>query len=170
VRGKWILDNLIGTPPPPPPPDVPPFPEESAGVPQTVRARMELHRASPACAGCHKVMDPLGLALEHFDAVGAWRSEESGTPIDASGQLADGTRVDGAVALRDALLKRPDVLVGTMTEKLLTYALGRGLDHHDMPAVRAIVRAAARDDYRFSALVSGVVTSVPFGMRRAGER
>ncbi len=170
VRGKWILDNLIGTPPPPPPPDVPPFPDESAGgVPQTVRARMEVHRASPACAGCHKVMDPLGLALENFDAVGAWRSEESGVRIDASGELADGTRVDGAVALREALLTRPEVLVGTMTEKLLTYALGRGLEHHDLPAVRAIVREAAREDYRFSALVGGVVSSVPFRMRTAGE-
>jgi hypothetical protein len=169
VRGKWILENLLGTPPPPPPGDVPPFPEETPGAPQSVRARMEVHRASPACASCHRVMDPLGLALENFDAVGAWRFEDAGSPIDATGQLADGTRVDGAVALRQALLQRPEVIVGTMAEKLLTYALGRGLDHHDMPAVRAIVRAAAKDGYRFSALVRGVTTSVPFQMSTTGD-
>ena len=169
VRGKWILENLLGTPPPPPPAEVPAFPEAAPDAPKSVRARMETHRASPACASCHKVMDPLGLALENFDAVGAWRSDDAGAPVDATGQLADGTRVDGAVALRDALMKRPDVIVGTMTEKLLTYALGRGLDHHDMPAVRAIVRSASRDGYRFSALVRGITASVPFQMRTAGE-
>jgi mono/diheme cytochrome c family protein len=168
VRGKWILDNIVGMPPEPPPAEVPAFPEPSPGA-QSVRARMESHRASPQCAGCHKVMDPLGLALENFDAVGAWRSEDGGSPIDASGQLADGTKVDGVVALRQALLKRPGVLVGTMTEKLLTYGLGRGLESYDMPAVRSIVRTAARDDYRFSALVRAIVNSVPFQMRTAGE-
>ncbi|HEY1302255.1 MAG TPA: DUF1592 domain-containing protein [Vicinamibacterales bacterium] len=167
VRGKWILDNVTGTPPPPPPAVVPPFPEEKPGVPSTVRARMELHRSSPTCAGCHKVMDPLGLALENFDAVGAWRTRESGVPIDASGELTDGSRIDGVSALRDALLKRPEVLVGTTTEKLMTYALGRGLESYDMPAVRAIVRTAARDEYRFSSIVRGIVTSVPFQMREA---
>jgi hypothetical protein len=167
VRGKWILDNLLGTPPPPAPAVVPPFPEEVPGVPTTVRARMEQHRSNPACAGCHKVMDPLGLALENFDAVGAWRTRESGIAIDASGVLTDGTKIDGVAALRDALVKRPDVLVGTMTEKLMTYALGRTLEHQDMPAVRTIVRSAARDDYRFSSLVRGIVRSVPFQMRSA---
>jgi hypothetical protein len=167
VRGKWILDNLLGTPPPPAPAVVPPFPEEQPGVPTTVRARMEQHRSNPACAGCHRVMDPLGLALENFDAVGAWRTRESGIAIDASGVLTDGTKIDGVAALRDALVKRPDVLVGTMTEKLMTYALGRTLEHQDMPAVRAIVRSAARDDYRFSSLVRGIVSSVPFQMRSA---
>jgi hypothetical protein len=167
VRGKWILDNLLGTPPPPAPAIVPPFPEEVPGAPSTVRARMEQHRANPACAGCHKVMDPLGLALENFDAVGAWRTRESGIPIDASGELTDGTKIDGVAALRDALIKRPDVLVGTMTEKLMTYGLGRTLEHQDMPAVRAIVRSAARDNYRFSAVVRGIVSSVPFQMRSA---
>jgi hypothetical protein len=167
LRGKWILDNVLGTPPPPPPEAVPPFPEETPGAPRSVRARMEQHRASPACAGCHRIMDPIGLALENFDAVGAWRTHDAGAAIDASGELADGSRVDGAVALRDALLRRPEVLVGTMTEKLLTYALGRTLEHDDMPAVRAIVRASASDDYRFSSLVRGIVTSVPFQMRRA---
>jgi len=167
VRGKWILDNLLGTPPPPAPAVVPPFPEEVPGVPTTVRARMEQHRSNPACAGCHKVMDPLGLALENFDAVGAWRTRESGIPIDASGELTDGTKIDGVAALRDALVKRPDVLVGTMAEKLMTYALGRTLEHQDMPAVRAIVRSSSRDSYRFSSLVRGIVSSVPFQMRSA---
>ena len=166
VRGKWILDNLLGTPPPPAPAVVPPFPEEVPGVPSTVRARMEQHRSNPACAGCHRVMDPLGLALENFDAVGAWRTRESGIPIDASGELTDGTKINGVGALRDALLKRPDVLVGTVTEKLMTYAAGRSLEHQDMPAVRAVVRAAARDNYRFSSIVRGIVNSVPFQMRR----
>jgi hypothetical protein len=168
VRGKWILDNLVGTPPPPPPAEVPAFPEDTPGAPKSVRARMEQHRANPACASCHRIMDPLGLALENFDAVGAWRSDEAGAPIDASGELVDGTKVDGVAALRNALLARSDVFVGTMTERLLTYAVGRGLDHHDMPAVRAIVRAAERDRYRFSSLVKGIVTSVPFQMRRSG--
>src|SRR5688572_5109863 len=167
VRGKWILDNLLGTPPPPAPAVVPPFPEEVPGVPTTVRARMEQHRSNPACAGCHKVMDPLGLALENFDAVGAWRTRESGIPIDASGELTDGTKIDGVAALRDALVKRPDVLVGTMAEKLMTYALGRTLEHQDMPAVRAIVRSSSRDSYRFSSLVRGIVSSAPFQMRSA---
>jgi cytochrome c5 len=170
VRGKWILDNLLGMPPPPAPADVPPFPEEApGGGPQTVRARMEHHRASPACAGCHSLMDPLGLALENFDAVGSWRSAEEGTPIDASGRLWDGTRIDGVVSLRDALLERPELLVITITEKLLTYALGRSLRHEDMPAVRTIVRAARRDGYRFSSLVEGIAASVPFQMRVAGQ-
>jgi mono/diheme cytochrome c family protein len=167
VRGKWILDNLIGTPPPPPPPVVPPFPEETPGAPKTVRARMELHRASPACAGCHKVMDPIGLALENYDAVGVWRTQDAGQPIDASGELADGSKINGVVELRESLLKRPELLVSTMTEKLLTYALGRSVEADDMPAVRTIVRGAAADNYRFSSLVRGIVNSVPFQMRRA---
>ena len=165
VRGKWILENLIGTPPPPAPAEVPAFPDDDPKAPQTVRARMERHRASPACASCHKVMDPLGLALENFDAVGKWRDREAGVPIDASGLLADGTTVDGVVAMRNALLARPEVLAGTISEKLLTYALGRGLEHYDMPAVREIVRTAGRDDYRFSSLVLAIVRSVPFQMR-----
>jgi hypothetical protein len=169
VRGKWILENLIGTPPSPPPAEVPAFPEDDARAPQTVRARMERHRASPACAGCHRVMDPLGLALENFDAIGRWRTQEAGAAIDASGELGDGTRVDGVVALRNALLSRPEVLAGTITEKLLTYALGRGLEYYDMPAVRGIVSAAGRDDYRFSSLILAIVRSVPFQMRTKGE-
>jgi hypothetical protein len=167
VRGKWILENLIGTPPPPAPAEVPAFPEDDPRAPQTVRARMERHRASPACAGCHRVMDPLGLALENFDAVGKWRTEDAGVTIDASGDLGNGTKIDGVVALRHALVSQPEVVVGTMAEKLLTYALGRGLEHYDMPAVRGIVRSAARQDYRFSSLVMAVVRSAPFQMRSA---
>jgi uncharacterized protein DUF1592/uncharacterized protein DUF1588/uncharacterized protein DUF1595/uncharacterized protein DUF1585 len=169
VRGKWILDNVIGTPPPPPPSVVPPFPDEAPGSAPTVRARMERHRASPACAGCHRLMDPIGLALENFDAVGTWRTQDAGVAIDASGELTDGTRIDGVNALRDALLKRPEVIAGTTVEKLMTYALGRGVEPYDMPAVRAIVRGAARDGYRFSSIVRGIVTSTPFEMRRARE-
>jgi hypothetical protein len=126
---------------------------------------MERHRDNPTCASCHKIMDPLGFALENFDAVGRWRLRDEENAIDASGQLADGTRVDGVVSLRQALLKRPDVFVGTLTEKLLIYSLGRGLDYYDMPAVRAIVREASADNSRFSSLVLGIVKSVPFQMR-----
>ena len=165
VRGKWILENLIGTPPSPPPAEVQAFPENDPRAPQTVRARMERHRASPQCAGCHRVMDPLGLAMENFDAVGKWRTREAGATIDASGELGDGTRVDGVVALRSALLARPEVLVGTFTEKLMTYGLGRGLEYYDMPAVREIIRSAGPDDYRFGSLVLAIVRSVPFQMR-----
>jgi hypothetical protein len=168
VRGKWILDNLLGIPPPPAPPDVPALPEPAAAAaPLTMRARLEQHRANPVCASCHKIMDPLGLSLENFDAVGRWRTEEAGQPIDASTIYFDGTPLDGVASLRAVLLSRPDVLAGTMAEKLLTYALGRGLEPSDMPAVRGIVRHAAAQGYRFSALIEGVVRSAPFTMRRA---
>ena len=166
LRGKWILENLLGTPPPPPPPNVPPLAEKNAdGKVLSVRAQMEQHRSNPVCATCHKVMDPLGFALENFDAVGAWRVTDAGLRIDPSSQLADGTRVDGPVALREALLRQPEAFVRTMTEKLLTYALGRGLESYDMPAVRTIIRTSARHDYRFSTIVLGIVNSVPFQMR-----
>ena len=166
VRGKWILENILGTPPPSPPPDVPTLKENEKGQkPKTMREQMAEHRANPTCASCHKIMDPIGFALENFDAVGAWRTEDAGVPIDASGELTDGTHIDGVVALRNAILARPDLFAGTMTEKLLVYALGRGLDHHDMPVVRAILRDAAAKDYRFSSLILGVVDSVPFQMR-----
>jgi hypothetical protein len=167
MRGKWILDNLVGTPPPPPPPNVPDLSAEEAGKPKTVRQMMEVHRANAVCASCHKLMDPLGLALEHFDAVGAARTKDHGLPIDASSTLYDGTPVDGGVSLRQGLMKRPDVLVSTLTEKLLTYALGRGPQAYDMPVVRSIVRDAAHQDYRFSALVMGIVESTPFQKRAA---
>ena len=166
VRGKWILENLLGTPPPPPPQAVPPLKENEEGNrPLTMRAKMEEHRANPVCASCHKVMDPIGFTLENFDAVGAWRARDAGEPIDASGQFVDGTNVDGVVTLRHALLKRPDVFVRTMTQKMLTYALGRGVEDYDMPAVRAIVRDSSKQDYRFSSLVLGIVNSAPFQMR-----
>jgi hypothetical protein len=167
VRGKWILDTLLGSPPPPPPPDVPAFPEAKGNAPSTIRARLEQHRVSQPCAGCHKVMDPLGLSLENFDAVGAWRTEEAGARIDASARFFDGTALDGVASLRGLLAKRPEVFVGTMTEKLMTYALGRALEPADMPAVRAIVRDAGRNGYRFSSLIEGVAHSVPFTERQA---
>jgi hypothetical protein len=169
VRGKWILENLVGAPPPPPPPNVPPLKDSDEGAkPRSMREQMEEHRASPVCAGCHKVMDPLGFALENFDAVGAWRTMDAGVPIDASGQLTDGTRIDGVVQVRQALLKRPEVFVNALTEKLLTYALGRGPAYYDMPSLRSIVRESARENYRFSSLILAIVRSTPFQMRVNG--
>jgi len=135
-----------------------------------MREQMAEHRSNPACANCHKIMDSLGFALENFDAVGAWRSEEADAPIDASGELADGSHVNGVVELRAALLKNPELFVGTMTEKLLTYALGRGVDYRDMPAVRTIVRDASRDGYKFSGIVLGVARSMPLQMRKAPDK
>jgi hypothetical protein len=171
LRGKWILENILGTPPPPPPPDVPTLTEPDKGMkPRSMRERLAEHRANPTCASCHKVMDPLGFALESFDAVGAWRTSEGGQPIDTSGQLADGSSVEGAVTLRQALLKRPEVFVGTMIEKLMVYALGRGLTHHDMPAVRRATREAGAAGYRFSAVVLAVARSTPFQYRVAQDR
>jgi cytochrome c551/c552 len=173
VRGKWILENLLGTPPPPPPANVPPLNENAqrAGKILTMRERMEEHRANPVCANCHALMDPIGLSLENFDAIGAWRTRDGssvtnlGSAIDASGQLIDGTKVDGVVALRKALLRDPDIFVQTLTEKLLIYALGRGLGYYDMPAVRSIVRDSGKQDYRFSSLILGIVKSTPFQQR-----
>ena len=165
LRGKWILDNLLGTPPPPPPANVPALEESQGQTPRSVREQLEIHRRSPACAGCHRMMDPLGLALENFDAVGAWRNRDAGSPIDASSELTDGTHVDGVAGLRQVLLAKRDMFVNTMAEKMLTYALGRGLEYYDRPVVRAVARDAARQEYRFSALVLGVVKSTPFRMR-----
>ena len=167
LRGKYIISNLLNTPPLPPPAAVPDL-EESAHKerPSTVREQVERHRASPTCASCHRNIDPVGFALENFDAVGQWRdTTKEGLPIDAAGVLADGTKVDGPVALRRALLARPDVFAGTLTEKLLTYALGRGLEPVDLPVVRGIVRSAARQDYAMHAIVLGIVNSTPFQMR-----
>ncbi len=170
-RGKWLLENVLGTPPNPPPANVPPLKENAAGTTAlSVRQRMEAHRANPACAGCHKVMDPYGFALDNFDGIGAWRDlSEAGAPIDSAVVLADGSKVDGPTALRNDLLARPQVFVGTMTEKMLTYALGRGVEYYDMPAVRKIVRNAAAHDYRFSTLIMGIVQSTPFQMRRSEQ-
>jgi len=165
LRGKWILDNLLGTPPPPPPPNVPALEESQGQTPRSVREQLEVHRKSPACAGCHRMMDPLGLALENFDAVGAWRTRDAGAAIDPSSELTDGTRVDGVAGLRQALLAKRDLFVSTMAEKMLTYALGRGLEYYDRPVVRSIARDAARQDDRFSAIVMAVVNSAPFRLR-----
>jgi hypothetical protein len=165
-RGKWILENLLGSPPPLPPPNVPPLKESAEEArPTSVRERMEQHRANPTCAACHKIMDPIGLALENFDGVGQWRNVDSGLKIDASGQLVDGTRVDGPASLRQALLARPEAFVGTMTDKLLMYGVGRETKYYDMPVVRAVMRDAESDRYRFSDLVLGIVKSAPFQMR-----
>ena len=168
-RGKFILENIFGTPPPSPPPNVPPLKENDGAQAMSVRARMELHRKNPPCAGCHAVMDPLGFSLENFDGIGEWRTKEPGGAVDPSGQLADGTKVDGPVALRNAIMKHPEQFVRTLTEKLMTYGLGRGLEYYDMPTVRGIARDASRNDYRFSSIVLGIVKSTPFQMRRVQE-
>jgi hypothetical protein len=167
VRGKWLLDTMLGSPPPPPPLDVPPLKENERGEnqrPLSVRERMEAHRRNPACAVCHVRMDPLGFSLENFDALGKWRTESDGAPIDAAAVLPDGTKFEGIVGLRALLAGHKEEFVGTLTEKLLAYALGRGIEFYDLPAVRAIVRAAAPDDYRWSSLIAGIVRSKPFTM------
>jgi hypothetical protein len=170
-RGQWILENLLGTPVPPPPQNVPPLPENNPGAKiLTVRERMVQHRANPTCASCHQLMDPVGLATENFDAIGRWRTQsEAGGPVDASGGLPDGSTFEGAIGLRKAVLNRPELFVTTLTEKLLTYALGRGIEYYDAPAVREITRRARTDDYRFSSVVLGIVNSTPFRMRRSGS-
>ena len=172
LRGKWVLEVLLGTPPPPPPPNVPDFdatPEAEDGRLRTVRERMEQHRANPACTSCHKMIDPLGLALENFDVVGAWRIKDNGAPVDASSVLYDGTPLTGPEGLRQALLKRSGVLLQTFTENLTTFALGRRLEPTDMPAIRGIVHEAAAADNRMSALVLGIVKTPAFRMKSADE-
>jgi hypothetical protein len=166
-RGKWVLENLLGAPVPLPPPGVETnLTETEAGTATSIRQRLERHRASPNCASCHAVMDPVGFSLEHFDVIGKFRDTDGGTPVNASGRLADGTTLDGPASLRKALLERRASVAATAAEKLLTYALGRRIEHFDMPAVRAVVRDAARTDYRFSSLIAGIVKSVPFQMKR----
>jgi hypothetical protein len=164
IRGSWILENVLGVPAPVPPPNVETTLEGDKGgvVATTVRQRLEAHRANAVCASCHRIMDPIGFALENFDLIGAWRETDGDSPIDAAGELMDGTHIDGPLALREALLGRSEAFVTTATEKLLTYALGRAVEYYDMPTVRAIVRSAAEQDYRFSALVLGIVSSAPF--------
>jgi Protein of unknown function (DUF1592)/Protein of unknown function (DUF1588)/Protein of unknown function (DUF1587)/Protein of unknown function (DUF1585)/Protein of unknown function (DUF1595) len=165
IRGKWVLEQLLGTPPPPPPPNVPSLKEDASAQPVTMRQRMEQHRANPACAVCHRIMDPLGFALENFDGLGRWRdSAVPGTgPIDSSGVLPDGTRFDGPAGLREVLLNRQELFVETFTERLLTYALGRGVEEYDRPVIRKIVREAR--DPRWSSIILGIVKSTPFQMR-----
>ena len=167
LRGKWILENIVGTPPPPPPANVPVLQEtDASGRALSMRERMVQHRSRPECASCHRLMDPAGLSMENFDAIGRWRTRtESGSEVDASGGLPDGSEFTGASGLRSALLRRPALFVATLTEKLMTYGLGRGLEFHDAPAVRTVVRNAQAQDYRFSSLVLGIVRSDPFLMR-----
>jgi hypothetical protein len=169
LRGKYVLDNLLASPPPPPPPDVPALATEAAdtGLALTMRDAMVRHRADPACAGCHAKMDPIGFALEHFDAVGRWRDDDDGKPIDAASALPDGRVVDGLEGVQGLLLAKPELFVSAMTEKLMMYALGRNVQYYDAPAIRAVVRAAAAKDYAFSAIVEGIAASVPFQMRTA---
>jgi hypothetical protein len=165
IRGKWILENILGTPPPPPPPNVPTLTENSVSAKLPVRERLAQHRADAVCASCHDLIDPVGFSLENFDALGRWREMEEGQAVDASGGLPDGSRFDGADGLEAGLLSRPEIFVGTLTEKLLTYSLGRGIEHFDGPAIRKIVRDARDNDFRFSSLVLGIVHSTPFQMR-----
>ena len=177
VRGKWVLDNLLSAPVPPMPNNVPPLNEDAnrGGRVLTMRERMEEHRKNPGCAACHRIMDPIGLSMENFDAVGAWRTRDGdgvvaqGAPIDAKGQLLDGTKIDGVVTLRQALLREPDMFVQTVVEKLMIYGLGRGLQPYDMPTVRAIVRDTAQTNYRFSSIIMAIVNSTPFQKRATLE-
>ena len=170
LRGRFILENFLASPPPAPPPNVPPLPENGEGVKAaSVRDRLEQHRKNPMCATCHAQMDPLGFALENFDAVGKWRSSDAGKAIDAIGTLADGTPIEGVVGLRKILLERPDLFATAVTEKLLTYAVGRGLTYRDNPAVRRVVRRAAASDYRWSSVILELVKSPPFQQRRGAS-
>ena len=167
LRGKWVLNNLLGAPPPPPPPDVPGLPDRGeGGKPASVRERLEQHRKNPLCATCHSQMDPLGFALENFDAIGRWRMSDAGSPIDASSAMPGGSRFEGPAGLRDLLLDHQEQFVATVTEKMLAYALGRGLQHFDRPVVRSIVREAAAQDFQWSSVILAIVKSAPFQMRR----
>jgi hypothetical protein len=171
VRGKWVLANLLGAPPPPPPPDVPALKEAGeGGQPRALRERMEVHRRNPVCATCHVRMDPIGFALENFDADGTWRAASDGAPIDASASLPDGTRFEGIAGLRSLIVDHKEDFARTFTSKLLAYALGRGIEYYDLPAVRKIARDAAATDYRWSSIISGIVNSTPFrmGIARGG--
>jgi len=167
IRGKWVLENILGTPPPPPPADVPTLKDNTVSSSLSVRDRLAEHRRDVACAGCHKLMDPVGFSLENYDAVGRWRDSEEGRPVDVTGGLPDGSRFEGVAGLEAGLLKRPELFVGTLAEKLLTFALGRGVEPRDAPAIRKIVREARAADYRFSSLIVGIATSTPFQMRKS---
>jgi hypothetical protein len=169
LRGKWVLENLLSSPPPPPPPNVPSLKTEAAepGKTLTMRDAMTQHRASPACAGCHARMDPIGFAMENFDAVGKWRDRDAESTIDASGIFPDGSKFDGIAGLKKELLRQPEQIVSTVAERLLMYALGRNLQSYDAPAIRAIVRDAKTSDYTFEALIEGIVKSQPFQFREA---
>jgi hypothetical protein len=166
IRGKWLLENILGTPPPPPPANVPALADNTVSSSLSVRERLAAHRANVACAGCHSLIDPAGFALENYDAVGRWRAIEEGRPIDSTGGLPDGSRLEGVSGLEQAILKRPGLFVGALTEKLLTFALGRRVEGFDAPAVRKIVRESKERNYRFSTLITGIATSTPFQMRK----
>jgi hypothetical protein len=168
IRGKWVLANILGVPPPPPPAKVPAL-KENHGIDNrlSMRERLAQHRANPACAGCHKLMDPIGFSMENYDAVGRWRSSADGKPIDATGALPDGSSFQGVAGLEKALLGRPELFVDTFTEKLFTYALGRGAEYYDAPAIRKVVRDSRDQDFRFSSIIAGIVSSTPFEMRRS---
>jgi hypothetical protein len=167
IRGKWVLENILGTPPPPPPANVPALADNTVSSSLSVRERLAAHRANAACVGCHKLMDPAGFALEHFDAVGRWRDFEEGRPIDSTGGLPDGSQFEGVTGLERAILKRPEVFVSALTEKLLTFALGRRVESFDAPAIRKIERDSRAGNYRFSSLIIGIATSTPFQMRKS---
>ena len=167
IRGHWILANLVGEPPPPPPPNVPALDDNSVSAALPIRERLAAHRKNPSCASCHNVMDPVGFSLENFDAIGRWRTTEQQKPIDASGGLPDGSTFTGVAALERALLQRPELFAGTLSEKLLIFALGRGVETYDAPAIREIVRRAQADGFRFSSVILGIVSSTPFQMRKS---
>jgi hypothetical protein len=170
-RGKWVLDAVLGAPPPPPPPDVPDLSEEkSISQNMPMRQRLEEHRKNPSCASCHVRMDPIGFGLENYDAIGAWRTREGRFPIDASGELSGGRKFNGPYQLKTILKAQKDDFARALAEKMLTYALGRGLEHSDKPAIDAIVKSAAQNNYRFSSLVLGVVQSAPFRNRRVEKK
>jgi hypothetical protein len=164
-RGKYVLTNILGTPPPSPPLNVPPL-NETPTKPLSMRDRMAEHRNNTVCANCHKLMDPIGLALENFDAIGRWRTVDGEAAIDPSDTVYNGTKVNGPADLRNMILNHPEQFVRTMTEMLMTYGIGRGLEYYDMPTVRLIVKDAARTNFRFSSLVLGVVKSAPFQMKK----
>jgi hypothetical protein len=167
-RGKWIMEVLLGSPPPAPPPNVPPLEDTKAstdaGKTLSVRERMEEHRKNPTCASCHRVIDPLGLSLDNFDVVGAWRIKDNGVAVDTTGKLYDGTELAGPVSLRDALMKHSDVIIRNFTDNLMAYALGRRVEYFDQPTVRAIVKKAGQSDYKFSSFVIGIINSSAFQM------
>jgi hypothetical protein len=168
IRGKWVLDNILGSPPPPPPPFVPALKENATeGKALPMKARLAEHRSNPACSGCHNLMDPIGFSLENYDALGRWRTADAATPIDAAGGLPDGSRFEGVDGLQKALVVRPELFVTTFTEKLLTYALGRGVEYYDAPAVRKVVQEAQAKDFRFSSVILGIANSTPFQMRKS---
>jgi hypothetical protein len=171
LRGKWVLENILGTPPPPPPPNIPSLVVSAKdGKALSMREAMEKHRANPVCATCHNVMDPLGFAMENFDGIGSWRTRDAGAPIDSSGALPDGTPFVGPAELQRVLIESKSAeFIATATERLLTYALGRGVEAYDAPAIRSIIREAAPDNYRWSSLILGIVKSTPFQMRRSRE-